>query len=65
MDETQRPWGTADWVTKAEVATYLGVSEATVGRWVREERLRSYKLAGTQSVRFKRGEVEQLLESDR
>lgn len=64
MDETQRPWGTADWVTKAEVATYLGVSEATVGRWVREERLTSYKLAGTQSVRFRRSDVERLLEVD-
>jgi excisionase family DNA binding protein len=49
------------WMTRSEAATYLRVSPATVDRWVREERLEAFKVAGTQSVRFSRAGVEALI----
>jgi len=49
------------WMTKAEAAVYLRVSEATVGRWAREGHLTTHKVAGTQSVRYPRAEVEALI----
>lgn len=48
-------------MTRSEAATYLRVSPATVDRWVREERLEAFKVAGTQSVRFSRAGVEALI----
>lgn len=58
-DEPESPW-----MTRSEAATYLRVSPATVDRWARESRLRAYKVAGTQSVRFSVAEIEALIVPD-
>lgn len=52
------------WLTRTETAQHLRVSPPTVDRWVREGRLTRYKLAGQQSVRFLRADVEALVTPD-
>lgn len=49
------------YLTKVEAAKYLRVATSTVDRWVREGRITRYKIGGTQSVRFKRPELDALL----
>lgn len=56
MGNDQSPWR-----TKEEAAAYLRCSQATVSRYMRRGELKAYKLAGTQSVRFKVEDLEALL----
>jgi len=53
---------TPTWMTKAQAAAHLGCSAATIDRYAREGKLTRHKLAGTQSVRFRRDELDALLE---
>ncbi len=48
-------------MTTEEVAAFMHVSRHTVARWHRDGRLPKYTIAGLQSVRFKRSDVEALL----
>lgn len=42
------------WWTRREAATYVHVSEATIGREVRVGRLRHARVGGRRALRFKR-----------
>jgi excisionase family DNA binding protein len=48
------------WYTVSEAAEYLGVSEPTIFRWMREGRLSFYKVGG--STRFSREGLDALIE---
>lgn len=52
------------YMTKAEAAEYLRVSQATVDRWVREGRVKRYKIDGIQSARFKKDELDGIVVPD-
>ncbi len=55
--------GTSDLLTRAEVAAYFRVAPSTVSRWVADGALTPFRLNGV--IRFKRDDVERLLESER
>lgn len=48
------------WFTVAEAAAYLGVSEPTIFRWMRDKALSFYKVGG--STRFSREGLDALIE---
>jgi len=50
------------YLTVAEVARMMSVSEATVRRWIRDGRLAAGKVAGLQSVRVKESDVHRLIQ---
>lgn len=52
-----------DYMTKQEAADYLRVSCATIDRYVRQGRLRAYRLSGG-SRRFKAEEVQNLITAE-
>jgi excisionase family DNA binding protein len=49
-----------DWLTIAEACAYLKVTRATVYRWIRDGRLKSYRL-GERGTRLRRADVEAML----
>jgi excisionase family DNA binding protein len=49
------------WMSKAEATAYLGVSDWSIDRYVKSGQLTRYKLGGTQTVRFRREDIEALL----
>lgn len=49
-----------DLLTKAEAAELLGVSPATISRWLKEGRLPAYRL-GPRAVRIRRADLDDLL----
>jgi excisionase family DNA binding protein len=49
------------YLTVAQVASIMGVSQATVRRWARDGRLTKYNVNGLQSVRFAESEVRSLV----
>jgi excisionase family DNA binding protein len=51
------------WWTRREVATYARVSEATIGREVRNGRLRHVRVGGRRSLRFRREWIDGWLET--
>jgi excisionase family DNA binding protein len=51
-----------EWLTLEEAAAYLKVSKQTVYRYCDQGKLRFYKLAGTGQRRFRRRDLEALLE---
>ena len=51
-----------EWLTLEEAAAYLKVSKPTIYRLCSDGRLPFYKLAGTGSRRFKKPELDALLE---
>jgi excisionase family DNA binding protein len=51
-----------EWLTLAEAVKYLKVSKPTLYRWMSEEKLPFYKLAGTGQRRFKRKDLDSLAE---
>jgi excisionase family DNA binding protein len=55
-------WDSREFVTAAMVAAYLSVHVRTVHRWATVGRLTPHRLAGTRAVRFRRTDVEQLLD---
>lgn len=48
------------WLTIAETCNYLKVTRATVYRWIRNGRLRSYRL-GERGTRLRRADVDAML----
>lgn len=52
---------TTPWMTKAEAAEYTRVVVDTIDRWVREEKITRYKIGDSQSVRFRRDELDALM----
>ena len=59
VETTRSPW-----VSRAEAAAYLGVGTPALDRYVREGKLARYKVAGTQTVRFRRSDVEAMITPD-
>lgn len=53
---------TAVWLTREEAAERLRVSPRTLDRYAREEKIAKYKVAGTQSVRYRADEVDALVQ---
>jgi len=53
------------WLTLDEAAAYLKVSKPSVYRFCAEGRLRFFKLAGTGGRRFRRTDLDALLEPGR
>lgn len=53
--------GMGMWMTYKEVADYLKVSVSAVRKWVREGKLRAYRI-GYKTVRFKKEDVDALVE---
>lgn len=51
----------SDWVTQEQAAEYLGVSVATVHRWVAAGKLKASKL-GHRTVRISIASIEKMLE---
>jgi len=51
-----------EWMTLAEAAAYLKLSKPSIYRFTSEGRLPFYKLAGAGSRRFKRSDLDALLE---
>ena len=51
-----------EWLTLDEAAKYLKVSKPSIYRFCAEGRLPFYKLAGTGARRFKRSDLDALLE---
>ncbi len=51
-----------EWLTLEEAAAYLKVSKPSIYRYTSEGRLRFYKLAGIGTRRFKRSDLDALLE---
>lgn len=49
------------YLTRNEVATLLNVSTRTLDRWVEQGRIKSYRVNGIQSLRFKVSDVDKLL----
>lgn len=49
------------WLTVEEAADRLRVSTATVRRWIRHGKLTKHTVAGLQSVRIRRSEVDALI----
>lgn len=50
------------YLTRSEAAALAGVSTRTVDRWANEKRITRYRQAGLRGIRFKRTEVEAILE---
>lgn len=50
------------WFTLDEAAAYLKVSKPSLYRWMSEGKLKFYKLAGTGARRFKKTDLDDLLE---
>jgi excisionase family DNA binding protein len=55
---------TDTYMTREEAAEYLKVSAATLDRYVRQGKLRRLRLAGTRTARFKKGDLDALVEPD-
>lgn len=51
-----------EWMTLEAAAAYLKVAKSSIYRYCAEGRLPFYKLAGTGNRRFKRSDLEALLE---
>ncbi len=49
------------WLTKAEGAEYCRVSLATFERWIKDGRVRLYRVEGLQSKRVRRDELDELM----
>lgn len=49
------------WLTRTEAAAYLRISPLTFDRWLRERRVKRYKVAGQQSIRFLRSDLDALM----
>lgn len=49
------------WLTRREAAAYVRVSLETFDRWVKERDVPKHKAAGTQSVRFRREDLDALM----
>ena len=49
------------WLTKAEAADRMRVTERTLDRWAEAGRLTRYRVEGIQSVRFARAELDALI----
>ncbi len=56
--------GMTTYMTKSEAADFLRVSESTIDRYVRAGQLGRFKVAGLQSTRFRRDEVEAMIVPD-
>jgi excisionase family DNA binding protein len=52
------------WMTRAEAADYLRVTERTVDRYADAGRLTKHRVEGVQSVRFARSEVMSLVSTE-
>jgi len=50
----------AAWLSTAEAAKYLGISDPTLFRWIRDRRVISYKVGN--ATRFKREDLDALVE---
>jgi excisionase family DNA binding protein len=59
-DESKTQTGAREWFTIPEAAEYLGVSEPTIYRWMRDGILSFYKVGG--STRFTEEGLEALIE---
>lgn len=57
--------GDEEWMTLEEAAAYLKVSKPTIYRYCDQGALPFYKLAGTGQRRFKRGDLDALLQPGR
>lgn len=63
--------GTADaisddrWLTTAEVATYLGVSQSWVRGKARNLQLPSYRIGGHKLIRYRKAEVDEFIRQHR
>jgi excisionase family DNA binding protein len=52
------------WLTKAEAAEYMRVDPRTIDRWAATGRLTKHRVAGVQSVRFSRDELDRLVQPE-
>jgi excisionase family DNA binding protein len=52
---------TARWLTRRQAAAYAQVSEATIGREVRADRLRCVRVGGRRAMRFSAAFVDEWL----
>jgi excisionase family DNA binding protein len=50
------------WLTKAEAAEYMRCSPRTIDAWANAGRITRHRVAGLQSVRFRRDELDSLAE---
>ena len=53
---------TPPYMTVTQVAEYLQVSIRSVHRFKKEGKLKGYKVPGTRLLRFRRGEIEKVME---
>jgi len=52
------------WLTKAEAADYMRVDARTIDRWASAGRITKHRVAGIQSVRFSRAELDALVQPE-
>lgn len=50
------------WMNRQEAAEYLRISPPSLDRWMREGRVKFYKAAGQRSVRFRRDDLDAVME---
>jgi len=53
------------WLISDQAAQYLDIKLPTLYKWVRERRIPFYKVPGSRKLKFKREELDQLIESGR
>jgi hypothetical protein len=53
-----------EWMTRPEVMAYLSVSAATVRNYEQRGILQRYKIVSSRLMRYRRRDVEQLLQQD-
>lgn len=52
---------TSPWLTREEAAAYLKVNERTLDRYRQDGHVQAHKLAGTQSIRYRRDDLDAML----
>lgn len=49
------------WFTRKEAAAYLSIHPSTIARWVRQGLLKPHRIEGTQIIRYKKADLDNLL----
>lgn len=61
LDERRHAVTESPNMTKAEAAAYMRVTPRTIDRWAAAGRIKRYRVGASQSVRFKRAELDALV----
>jgi excisionase family DNA binding protein len=64
LDDRRHALPESPFLTKAEAAAYMRVSPRTIDRWAAAGRIQRYRVGTSQSLRFKRAELDALVVPD-